>query len=520
MPRAIASFSAFLLSGVLLADVTPPHSAVMGRDSADNVRLELRTSAGTPYIDFARDETSDYNARIILLPNFLDIYGQGGFVRIYDHLQVAGTLSVGGAASGAPLMVNGVVYSTAGGFRFPDGTLQTTAGVGVPATHGSRHAPDGPDPIATGIPSTIGTNNAAGAANAFARTDHVHAHGNLPGDSLHALATSSAAGFMSNVQKGALDSATSESVLNTLVKRDSANSFEASSINLVPRGDVAPFLEMGGVKFLHHGTEMANNTFVGHYAGRLPGNEGAANTGIGAGALTALTTGNVNVAVGSSALGNTSSGGWNTAVGADSLSRSADGSQNTALGYFTLFNLLTGSSNLAIGYAAGANLTTGSGNILIGNNGVSAESNTIRIGAAPHNDTYIEGIFGQTAASGVNVLVNSSAKLGTTTSSRRFKTDIASLDHASELIARLRPVSFLYRQDLDQTATPQFGLIAEEVAEIDPDLVLFGEDGQPETVRYHFLTPILIRTVQEQKAEIDDLRQRLERLERLLAATP
>jgi len=134
---------------------------------------------------------------------------------------------------------------------------------------------------------------------------------------------------------------------------------------------------------------------------------------------------------------------------------------------------------------------------------LSAESNTIRIGESSHYYTYIRGIYALTSASGTAVYVNSSHQLGTITSSRRYKEQIADMDAESDVLLKLRPVSFFYRPELDETHSRQYGLVAEEVAEVAPELVVRGEGGAPETVRYHFVNAMLLNEVQKQRRRIE-----------------
>src|SRR6202521_3297385 len=155
-------------------------------------------------------------------------------------------------------------------------------------------------------------------------------------------------------------------------------------------------------------------------------------------------------------------------------------------------------------------------------------SSLIRPTPAPsYPATFVAGISGKTSASGVAVLVNSSGQLGTSTSSRRFKDDIADMAGESDLLMKLRPVSFYYKPELDPTHTRQYGLVAEEVAQVSPQLVVFDEDGVPQTVRYHFVNAMLLNEVQKQRstiarqqAEIQDLAARLAKLEGLVSPAP
>src|SRR5207247_1400768 len=152
-------------------------------------------------------------------------------------------------------------------------------------------------------------------------------------------------------------------------------------------------------------------------------------------------------------------------------------------------------------------------NIDIGNGGVAAEANTIRIGDAAHTRTFIAGISGANIGKGVVVEVDASGQLGARASSRRFKQEIKPMDKASEAILALKPVTFRYKKELDPEGTPQFGLVAEEVEKVNPDLVARDRDGKPNTVRYEAVNAMLLneflkehRTVQEQKATIAELK--------------
>jgi endosialidase-like protein len=186
-----------------------------------------------------------------------------------------------------------------------------------------------------------------------------------------------------------------------------------------------------------------------------------------------------------------------------------------------LLNNTTGNNNIALGYTAGDNLTTGNNNIDIGNLGVAGESNTIRIGGnigvgdGSQTRTFIAGVNGA-AVMGVAIKVNAAGQLGTAPSSARFKDEIRPMDTASEVILALKPVSFRYKKEIDADRTPQFGLLAEEVEKVNPDLVVRDPDGKPYTVRYEAVNAMLLneflkehRTVQEQQKEINALKAEL-----------
>ncbi|MGH9777053.1 MAG: tail fiber domain-containing protein, partial [Candidatus Acidiferrales bacterium] len=171
----------------------------------------------------------------------------------------------------------------------------------------------------------------------------------------------------------------------------------------------------------------------------------------------------------------------------------------------------TGSDNIGIGFLAGSNATSGSVNIYIGHAGVAAESNKIRIGVqGVQNGTFIAGISG-TAVVGSGVLVTGAGQLGVAASTRRVKEDIHEMGEASATLLRLRPVTFRYRLAMADGSKPlQYGLIAEEVAEVMPELVVYDEEGRPQTVQYHVLPTLLLNELQRQRVEVDQLRAQLE----------
>jgi hypothetical protein len=180
--------------------------------------------------------------------------------------------------------------------------------------------------------------------------------------------------------------------------------------------------------------------------------------------------------------------------------------------------MTTGSNNIAVGAEAGINLTSGNNNIDIGNPGVAGESRTIRIGTRQtHRATFIAGISGATVPSGVGVIVGSNGQLGTVVSSARFKKAIQPMDKASEAILALKPVTFCYKHELDPDSIAQFGLIAEQVEKVNPDLVARDEEGKPYSVRYEAVNAMLLneflkehREVQEQKATIAKQQKQIE----------
>jgi uncharacterized coiled-coil protein SlyX len=256
-----------------------------------------------------------------------------------------------------------------------------------------------------------------------------------------------------------------------------------------------------------------DNTATGSFA--LTSNTTADNnTATGVRALQANTTGSVNTAHGVNALNHNTTASRNTATGVAVLFNNTEGEQNTANGADALFNNQTGSSNTAVGDSALFN-NGGNGNTALGwhaGENVTSASNVISIGhsgANVNNTTWIGNIFGVTTQSGMTapVIASNNGQLGTVASSERFKKDIASMAKASEAILSLRPVTFHYKTDAN--GTPQFGLIAEEVAKVNPALVLPDKEGKPYTVRYDAVNAMLLneflkehRKNEEQQATI------------------
>lgn len=277
-----------------------------------------------------------------------------------------------------------------------------------------------------------------------------------------------------------------------------------------------------GMNALYNNMSGSNNTANGFEA--LQNNTtGNGNAAIGYEALQANTTKGNNTALGALTLQLNSDGFNNTASGHGALQNNTSGSENTANGVNALVNCANGTNNIALGYSAGAALTTGNNNIDIAHPGMAGDNNTIRIGAGA-SSAFIAGIAGVTIGRGAPVYVSSSGQLGTITSSRRFKQDIHNMGEASDLLLALRPVIFRYKPELDPKGTPQFGLIAEEVSQVDPDLVVRDDKNRIYTVRYEAVNAMLLneflkqhRTVETQSAEIQQLQQRLEKLEQLVS---
>jgi len=298
---------------------------------------------------------------------------------------------------------------------------------------------------------------------------------------------------------------------------------------------------------LHFNTTGLLNTAVGAVA--LDGNTtGNNNTACGVAALGFNSMGSFNSATGSDALGNNNTGNFNTASGSSALFKNTIGISNTASGYTALYrntignynaafgqgsmygnssgsnntavgqNALksntTGKSNIAIGSNAGLSLTTGDNNIDIFDRGVAGESNTIRIGKqGTQTNTYLAGISGVTVAGGVGVVVDTNGHLGTVTSSKRYKDAIRPMNDASAAILSLKPVTFRYKKELDPEAIPQFGLVAEDVAKVDPNLVARDDQGNPYTVRYEAVNAMLLNEFLKEHKKVEEQANKIECLE-------
>ena len=260
-----------------------------------------------------------------------------------------------------------------------------------------------------------------------------------------------------------------------------------------------------GAGALLSNTDGVKNTAHGAFA--LFGNTaGNSNTASGVGALFNNSTGFNNTAIGYNTLLSNTTAGDNTAIGTTALFSNTTGEFNIAIGSQALRDNVTGDSNTAIGDSAGFNIT-GSGNVCIGAgvNGVAGESNITRI----------RNVYGSVATERA-VYVTSDNRIGTLSSSRRYKEQITSMEKASEAIHSLSPVSFRYRKEVDPARALCFGLIAEEVAEVNPNLVTLDCEGKPETVRYEAINSMLLneflkehRRVQEQGNTIAELKNEI-----------
>ena len=259
-----------------------------------------------------------------------------------------------------------------------------------------------------------------------------------------------------------------------------------------------------GLQALSSNTTGSNNTATGLNA--LRANKTADdNTANGVSALGDNTTGGSNTASGFQALSSNTIGTNNTATGTNALYYNKTGDSNTADGVNALLGNTTGNNNIALGQNAGANLTTGSNNIVIGHFGAAGDAKTIRVGRqGTQVDTRIAGIRG-TPIAGQQVVVNANGRWVAGGSSARFKKKIKPMEEASEAILRLEPVTFRYNDEVDSEGAPQFGLIAEEVAKIDPDLVERDEEGKVFSVRYDAVNAMLLNEFLKERRKVQQL---------------
>ena len=307
----------------------------------------------------------------------------------------------------------------------------------------------------------------------------------------------------------------------------------AIGFNALFSNTTGSFNTANGDLALQSNTTGVSNTATG--AALQSNTTGSLNTATGAAALASNTTGNANTANGDFAgrsnttgsnntadgyiaLPHNTTGNNNTASGDSALFHNITGNNNTATGMSALYGNKSGNNNIALGAGAGANLIRGDDNIAIGNPGDGQDSNTIRIGnPAKQSVTFIAGISGATVAGGVTVIVDTSGHLGTVTSSVRFKDAIKPMDKASEAILALKPVTFRYKHQLDPDGIPQFGLVAEQVEKVNPDLVARDETGKPYTVRYEAVNAMLLNEFLKEHRKVESQDKRVQELETTVA---
>jgi hypothetical protein len=239
------------------------------------------------------------------------------------------------------------------------------------------------------------------------------------------------------------------------------------------------------------------NTAVG--AGALLATTAERNTATGAGALLSTTAGYGNTADGSFALLRNTTGHFNTAAGVEALYQNTTGFVNTANGWQALYRNTTGSGNTALGALAGLGVTTADHVICIG-----------AVGANVSSSCFISNIYEQVAFGGLPVFVNSDDKLGTLVSSKRFKEDIRPTEQASEALFALKPITFRYKKEIDPAGTSQFGLVAEDVEKVNPDLVVRDKKGRAYSVRYDQVNAMLLNEFLKEHRKAEQLKKDFE----------
>jgi len=258
-----------------------------------------------------------------------------------------------------------------------------------------------------------------------------------------------------------------------------------------------------GYQALYQNISGYSNIAIGDLA--LNANTGSANIAIGTFTGADNTTGSTNTAVGFNTFRLNTTGSGNCAFGNDALNSNSGGSNNTAIGVGALLENL-GDNNIGIGYVAGQNIVAGSNNIEIGAMGRPNDEGDIRIGTkGVHTAVHIAGIYGRTVPNGVTVVTDNLGHLGTVTSSARFKEAIQRMDKASEAILALKPVTFRYKHELDPEGISQFGLVAEDVEKVNPDLVARDDEGKPYTVRYEAVNAMLLNEFLKEHRKVQDL---------------
>ena len=381
------------------------------------------------------------------------------------------------------------------------GSLNTATGANalVNNTTGSRNTGTGFNALAF---NEIGSDNTATGFDALSGNGNTGS--NNTADGSHALVNNSTGDDNTAIGFQALGSNTTGS-LNT------ANSVAALFNNTTGSNNTAT-----GVDALASNGSGGNNTANGFNA-LFSHTTGVNNTANGEAALQNNATGKNNTADGLQALNNNTTGINNAGSGVNALFSNTTGNFNVAVGVNSLLRNTTGSSNIALGFNAGNNLTTGNNNIDIGNAGIAAEANTVRVGTqGTQRRTFIAGISG-TAVTGSPVVVNASGQLGVAASSERFKDEIKPMNKASEAVLALQPVTFRYKKNIDPDRVPQFGLVAEEVEKVNPNLVVRDKAGKPYTVRYEAVNAMLLNEFLKEHRAVQELKSTVAKREAIIA---
>jgi hypothetical protein len=288
---------------------------------------------------------------------------------------------------------------------------------------------------------------------------------------------------------------------NSFLISDLTNGQETQELVGIKLGQAASENNASGLLTLSANTTGSGNSASG-YSALASNTSGINNTAAGTFALLNNTTGPNNTAFGFSALNSNTSGKGNAAQGANALFNNTTGLRNLGIGSNALYNNVSGSYNIALGFDAGYGITTGNNNIEIGSSGSASDNGTIQIGLqGTQTLTMIAGISG-TPVTGSAVYVTTNGQLGVQASSERYKTNIATMPELSAKLGQLRPVTFQY--NFDPKGMVQYGLVAEEVDRVYPELVIRDDAGKIQGLHYEELTPILLRQVQSQESRLEE----------------
>jgi len=432
----------------------------------------------------------------------------------------AGALAVNGGSNNTATGAAALSQNTVGSYNTATGFDALTSNQG-----GSFNTATGDKAL---LSNTSGSNNTATG------------YGALVSNACGVSNTASGLYVMEFNTSGSFNTAEGQNALytNTAGSDNTAIGFEALELNTVSGNTATGYQALqnnssgagntaNGYLALNLTTTTSGNTAIGYQALQL--NTGGSNTASGYAALQANTNGFGNTAVGSSALTANSGNSGNTAVGYTAM-QSSTGPYNTALGAGALSANTTGSSNIAVGNGAGSSGPLASNNtIYIGNVGASGDgSGTIRIGDDTATSFFVAGVYGTPVAGGTELYVNSNGQIGSLVSSSRFKEQIIDMGENSSKLLQLRPVNYFYKPEYDDGShLLQYGLIAEDVAKVYPEMVAYGKDGQVLTVKYQMLAPMLLNELEKQADQIRqqfeqnrELEDRLTALETLLPTVP
>jgi hypothetical protein len=487
----------------ILINITPAVVAWLNGSQANDGIALVANGAFHANFDSKENTTTSHPAE-------LDIVFAGGTGTITGV--IAGTGLSGGGSSGNVTLTN-------------TGVLRLKAGTGV--TVGSGQTPT--VSISSAVPLLAASNTFTGDQTVngnLSATGVVTGSGFQIGSNLFAFGSYSAGnaflGFAGNTTL--TGTANTASGFGAFQSNTTGSSNSANGAFALRNNTSGTYNTVSGYIAMVSNTTGGNNTANGS-AAMEENATGSQNTAIGSAALSSNVSGSFNTATGNAAMLRNGIGNYNTATGNFALGNGSLGNYNTAAGNYALSNNTTGSYNIGIGNNAGTNAPVGNSNsIYLGSSGTTSDaSGTIQIGTqgTQTGGTYIAGVSGASVPSGVPVYVNSNGQLGTVLSSRRFKDQIADMGDSSSKLLQLRPVTYFYKPEYDDGShLLQYGLIAEEVAKVYPEMVAYDNDGRILTVKYQLLAPMLLNEVQKQNETIRQLEARLAALENLLSKVP